>query len=643
MEKLQPILQHKFWILFAVAIVLPPIGWWSATGALKSEIETRREKLDSTLSSIPTGQNAPNQSWIDEITKRNQAQERINLETAMRLWAAQRPLRVWPADVAEVMKQFDDRPTEEEIAKLTGRALSVPDLYAQDYERELRRIWEIVDPFDVTRTGGTMTTSSAGLGGAQPSIDLRRDSNAKRKVVFPFEAIPKVPSEKWKAGLPPSFEEIWDAQEDIWLLTEILEAIRRLNRNANNIAEAHVRRIDQIRLFGGKWSEGEQGGATGGPGESSDMAAEYAAISGSATGGLPGQKRQITADIDLNQWFTELNELGGGAGTNPLATMAMSSAASGSEMPAAGTVEKRRYIDDEDLPYRTRGFYLKVVMDHRQLPDFQAELLKSRWPLQFVAIQQVAFNLNRLGSSGPTAGGAAGLLTTAEGSASPALSTPTGTFGPSRLGSSGIGRSPGALGIRRPGQPVIIPPEVGLADASLATVVIVGTLRIYKKPEIPAEAQPSEGAAEPQPPATAGSAAPPTTPPATPANAQPTAPQPTTPASSAAGDTSPPAAGGAAAGANGNGAPAVPTLPGTVPPPTFDANGGATPPAPTAPPPGSQPTQQGSTVPADSTGASPGTPQQTPGPGTATGASGSGAPAQPGGQAPQSGGSGKQP
>ncbi|RMG32475.1 MAG: hypothetical protein D6725_17585, partial [Planctomycetota bacterium] len=498
MEKLQAILKYKFWLLFAVAVVLPPIGWWSATGALKSEIEARRQKLDQTLSGIPTGQQTPNESWIAEITKRNQAQERINLETAMRLWAAQRPLRVWPSDVADVMQRFDDRPTEEEIAQLTGPALNVPDLYAQDYERELRRIWELVDPFDITRSGGTVTTSSPGVASSQPTIDLRRDANAKRKVVFPFEAIPKVPNENWKAGLPPSFDEIWDAQEDIWLLTELLLAIRRLNRNANNIAEAHIRRIDQIRLFGGKWSDGvQESGSGGAPGEAGDMSQEYAAISGGMPGGPLGQQRQITADVDLHQWFTDLNELGGTSGTNPLATMAMSGSGSAGEMPAADSTEKRRYIDDEELPYRTRGFYLKVVMDHRQLPDFQAELLKSRWPVQFVVIQQAAFNLSRLGSSGSTAGAGSGLLTVGEGSATPSLSSPTGTFGPptaaTPLGSGGPGGRLNPLGLRRPGQPVIIPPEVGLSDASLATVVIVGTLRIYKKPEVP-NAESSEGA-----------------------------------------------------------------------------------------------------------------------------------------------------
>ena len=52
MDKLQPIIKHHFWIVFLIALMLPPIAWWMTTGELAAEISDRTSSLDSTFSGI---------------------------------------------------------------------------------------------------------------------------------------------------------------------------------------------------------------------------------------------------------------------------------------------------------------------------------------------------------------------------------------------------------------------------------------------------------------------------------------------------------------------------------------------------------------------------------------------------------------
>ena len=42
MDKLKPLIVHKFWIILFIALLLPVIGWSMATGSLAKEIEERK-------------------------------------------------------------------------------------------------------------------------------------------------------------------------------------------------------------------------------------------------------------------------------------------------------------------------------------------------------------------------------------------------------------------------------------------------------------------------------------------------------------------------------------------------------------------------------------------------------------------------
>ena len=44
MDQLKLVLEHKFWILAGLAILLPPIGWWAATDNLAVSTDAAPEK-----------------------------------------------------------------------------------------------------------------------------------------------------------------------------------------------------------------------------------------------------------------------------------------------------------------------------------------------------------------------------------------------------------------------------------------------------------------------------------------------------------------------------------------------------------------------------------------------------------------------
>ena len=67
MDQLKLVLEHKFWILTAVAVLLPPIGWWMASGDLAAQTSQRTKTIEGALSTITNAakdpSKAPNASW----------------------------------------------------------------------------------------------------------------------------------------------------------------------------------------------------------------------------------------------------------------------------------------------------------------------------------------------------------------------------------------------------------------------------------------------------------------------------------------------------------------------------------------------------------------------------------------------------
>ena len=478
MDFVKKVLAYKFWILFGVVVVLPPVGWWSATGKLSKEIEERRGALDNAFNGIPDAANAPNQSWIDGMKKLNAARERRLRSASEVLWQNQEQLMTWPASIQAQMAKCPFRGTVTD----RNESLNIPVFYAQDYPQEIRSLWLIVDPID-------------------EEVDLLRSPDAPRKTVLQIAQIPQVPADQWK-NLPPTWLEMWNSQEDIWLLREVFQSIARVNQSASSILDSHVKQIAEVRLFGG-WRIGSPGGGS----------SASASAPGASSYGSSGEHDESAPTEENYDGMNDYGDTGGGYGdTGGGFGLSRGGFFGGGRFPGqksgAGAEikiplseefegtddENDRYIDEGDsLAYYTRGFTLQVIMDHRRVPDLLVELTSSPLPVEIIRVHQAQLNREDLTKSG--------MMSPAT---SPRFPVPPGPT----LGQGTSKRMPG-LAPKKPGSaPTVASPEAiealgrlyaiaeaALSGPNLAAVSIVGLFTIYKPMAEPeGEGQTAEGA-----------------------------------------------------------------------------------------------------------------------------------------------------
>lgn len=474
MDKLKPILAQKFWILFGMVLIMPLVGYFMTKGKLAAEIQDRFTKLNGTFSGIPTGTGVPNDSWTnglnDIVAKQNLHNRRANLE----LWAKQKELMFWPTDIAPIMAKaeyFKDLSQEQKGDQVLYK-------YPQSYPSQIRALWEIVDPLD-------------------DGMNLR-DSDKRRKVAFAMADLHQSAS-MYQRDFQPTFGDIWAAQEDIWLQTELLNAIKRLNANAISQGDAFVKQLGKIQLFGGTKSTGEAAAAATGTAASGMMMGDMAGINPMAFGGS-GQRSESTAlsaDINLAEEFdAQIENSGTGVG-GAMAAMSTFGGTSGTPADAASTAAGgaattvKRYLDfTEGQAYKRRGFTIKLIMDHRKVPALIAELMNSPFPVEIVRVHQAWYS-----DSGSGTGGASGMMASSGKGFTPF--NPMGTFpGSDAAGISsapaagftepdgaGFGNTPTTSATAIPGGTGGTGSAAAMADPSLAHVAIVGVWTLYLPPQ----------------------------------------------------------------------------------------------------------------------------------------------------------------
>lgn len=362
MDTIKPILEQKFWIILVVGLGMTFSGWWMTTGTLKGVITTRKGALDAAEKSIPSGE-VPGPDWAAKLTVVN-AQQRELVDAGRKvLFERQRQSMKWPAQVAGYMRRV---PWKQPIP---GDAL---ELYRIGYETEMNRVIAALNPLDLQTGKGLVVVA--------PTVH----QNYKQLVPY-FKDI------------PPDKDQMWDLQEDFWVLEPFHQLISDYNGGPNGARiDAVIHRIDRLELHGGDRAKIGQAapaapGATS-PGASMSAAYAPAGFGPGGPGGAAVGAFNTAVEFDPVEEFGPSGAVAGAIGM--MSSPAMSSpgapgAAGGKPTPG------RRYIDDEKGPYRTRGFYMSVVMDHRRLPDFLIELTtneKCPWPIEIVRVQMQRLN-----------------------------------------------------------------------------------------------------------------------------------------------------------------------------------------------------------------------------------------------------------
>ncbi|MCA8983655.1 MAG: hypothetical protein R3C12_13920 [Planctomycetaceae bacterium] len=331
MDKLKPVIQHHFWILFGLVLILPLVGWMPAVKQFSQQTTEKITKIEDAFKQVPGGMQA-NGSWSEKLNVKAQKAEDLNLDARYGLWKRQEAMMVWPSTIK---RELQPKFYREEISPIARN------IYKNNYNVEVKNLWRKADPFNVETGKGT--------------------------VVFPESLMPQT-----KFGdLTPNSEELWDAQEDLWLVESLLNSIRRANSDASLVTESLVRSISVLRLVGGTGDYPDATPPAGSGGEYGSSEEEGGFFE---TGAPPGD------DPFAGGGMTE------GTGSLGIASVTFNPADEFGE-------EQGRYVDYKTgTVFKKRGFYLEAIIDHQRLPKLLAELTNNSWPVTITRVQMAQAN-----------------------------------------------------------------------------------------------------------------------------------------------------------------------------------------------------------------------------------------------------------
>jgi len=276
MEKLQPLIKHRFWILSGLVVVLSLLGWYLGSNNLAASTKKQTEKINSTEANLPTGDIHPNQDWILGIQERNSYRADQSNKNATELHAKQVIFMDWPAPIAA---NFNGVPYRQPaISTSKQNKEDIPQFYRTFYKKDvIDSLPQIVKPFNKD-TG-------------QGIVEFRVDQMG----YFP----------NW-VTYTPTWDEMWDVQEDYWLTRSLLTAIAKVNsqEKATNHDDAVIQAINKIELHAGStpqphdYSGNKPKGMKSGNSGGSPQQRGPSAASAGGGGGTSRSKRGQTQTAD---------------------------------------------------------------------------------------------------------------------------------------------------------------------------------------------------------------------------------------------------------------------------------------------------------------------------------------------------------
>jgi len=266
-EQLVKIKPYAFWIV-CVVILFGSLGiWYMATGKLSEERAAGRQKIDTAFNGLQTIRpklaKHPNPGTNAEMIKLTMAYG----EEIARGWdlqyRRQEGVLVWPAsfdqDFHDAVK--DLRPIERVPIKATDIKMTIPESLRRRYRDfiadELPRLattiggrWQASR--DAATPGGEFGPGASAPGPTRYGPDGRALEEVDRSMVlwnpanqqellmghFGFTA---------RAGDPTTLDVLY-AQEDLWVLQNLMEIIKRTNEGYEGRHDAAVKQIEFVRI-----------------------------------------------------------------------------------------------------------------------------------------------------------------------------------------------------------------------------------------------------------------------------------------------------------------------------------------------------------------------------------------------------------
>lgn len=373
MEQLQPVIKHRFWILSGLIVVLSFVGWIMGSKQLEEDTKTKISKIESAVKGLPDEKaDHENKDWIDKLLGVNGKRKDQSDLKADELHKKQVAEMIWPASVA---KHFEGRAPRAEGRDLPGIKKEIAQTaYADGYLADvIEPLVQMVKPYD--------------------------DSTELGIVKFQANTMRYFPT--WK-NYEPTWDEMWDVQEDYWLTRSLLGAINKVNVTSTHYYDANINEIGKLMLYAGSKPElagykGKSGGAGGGSrknkkpkfglrgagvGGSGGTSTQQA---GNRSGGGGEQKSGKFIPIDTNTKIEEIKVFGDPVKTNvdqAKSPTAKKLAKEAAKQNAQKSVKPRYVENGETYPFKTRGFILSLNMKSEALPQLLKELNQLAWPVE---------------------------------------------------------------------------------------------------------------------------------------------------------------------------------------------------------------------------------------------------------------------
>src|SRR5690606_32280456 len=96
MDKLEPILRHKFWIIFGVTLPLALFAYFSASGKMAEATTAQETTLEGAINGVPKGDTEPNQKFAEGAKIINDELQKEFDAEVQKLWEMQTERMTWP-------------------------------------------------------------------------------------------------------------------------------------------------------------------------------------------------------------------------------------------------------------------------------------------------------------------------------------------------------------------------------------------------------------------------------------------------------------------------------------------------------------------------------------------------------------------
>ncbi|HET6328958.1 MAG TPA: hypothetical protein VFG04_30015 [Planctomycetaceae bacterium] len=373
MDQLKVVLEHKFWILSALAVLLPPIGWWVSTGDMGTQTDIRTKAIQGKVKSLDTLKDiskAANDDWIKGAKDVNVKLASVVDHTHKYLYDHQRPVMTWHPLVRAALDEAQVK-YRGETAVNPAAFVRARRLFASRYVDMWRNdVYEVIKPFDMQANDGKVLCS-------EPNVGV---------------LITRAPAEVWLQRQNMSAQEMWEAQEDLWMLHCLMKAVARVNEGSVNIDDARIKRLISATLRGGSQADltdrrkkKETKNATGPGGAPVSLSLDFGTRRGGGESEYGAKALPMIESDDVFGSSEETSSQGmGGANNNKKGQSA-------GDAPGGTPYVK----SDPGGKWRARGFVLRLVMDHQEIPKLITALTESPFPVEIYQVEHKPYEFKK--------------------------------------------------------------------------------------------------------------------------------------------------------------------------------------------------------------------------------------------------------